>query len=142
MAAPAYGLLRAMWPPVLIDERTTAQEIGLVVGGPMLAGIIAGLALGANEVIYLAVSILAIAGGYAAGMEHKGAVEGFYRGLIGGLLFGTSILLTSAVTGAAPKADLPDPAVWLIAITTIFGVILGTLGGRARAKLEARLGAA
>jgi hypothetical protein len=128
-----------MWPPVLIDERSTAQEIGLIVGGPMLAGILAGLALGANEVLYLVVSVVAIGGGYAAGMEHAGAVEGFYRGLIGGLLFGTTILLTNAVTEAAPKADLPDPAVWLIAITTIFGVILGTLGGRARARLEARL---
>jgi hypothetical protein len=127
-----------MWPPVLIDERSTGQEIGLIVGGPMLAGIIAGILLGASEIVYIIFSLLAIGGGYAAGMEHKGAVEGFYRGLIGGLLFGTSILLTSAVTDAAPKADLPDPAVWLIAITAIFGVILGTLGGRARARREAR----
>ena len=100
----------------------------------MLAGIIAGVTLGASEVLYLVISIVAIAAGYLAGMEHSGAVEGFYRGLIGGLLFGTTILLTNAVTGAEPKADLPEPAVWLIAITTVFGVLLGTLGGRARAR--------
>ncbi|MEA2126279.1 MAG: hypothetical protein QOI80_3061 [Solirubrobacteraceae bacterium] len=125
-----------MKQPTLIDERTTAQEIGLIVGGPMLAGIVAGLALGASEPAYLVISIVAIAGGYLAGMEHAGAVEGFYRGLIGGLLFGTTILLTNAVTGADPKADLPDPAVWLIAITAVFGVLLGTLGGRSRARHE------
>jgi hypothetical protein len=125
-----------MWPPVLIDERTTAQEIGLIVGGPVLAGILAGLALGANEALYLVVSVLAIAGGYAAGMEHAGAVEGFYRGLIGGLLFGTMILLTNGIVDVEPKADLPDPTQLLVVITTVFGVILGTLGGRARDRRE------
>jgi hypothetical protein len=123
-----------MRAPTLIDERSTPQELVLIVGGPILAGIVAGLALGASKPLYLVISIVAIAGGYLAGMEHAGAVEGFYRGLIGGLLFGTTILLTNAVTGATPKADLPDPAVWLIAITAVFGVLLGTLGGRARAR--------
>ena len=125
----------ALNPPPLIDERTTRQELGLIVGGPIVAGIVAGLALGASKPLYLLISIVAIAGGYFAGMEHNGALEGFYRGLIGGLLFGTTILLTNAITGATPKADLPDPVIWLVAITTVFGCVLGALGGRARARL-------
>jgi hypothetical protein len=125
----------ALNPPPLIDERTTQQELGLIVGGPILAGIVAGLALGASKPLYLLISIVAIAGGYFAGMEHNGALEGFYRGLIGGLLFGTTILLTNAITGATPKADLPDPVIWLVAITTVFGCVLGALGGRSRARL-------
>ena len=128
-----------MWPPVLIDERSTGQEIALIVGGPVVLGIVTGVLLGVSEIAYLVVSILAIAGGYLAGMEHAGAVEGFYRGLIGGLLFGSAILVTNGVLEKAPKADLPDPATLLIVVTTVFGVILGTLGGRARAKLETRL---
>lgn len=126
-----------LWPPVLIDERSTGLELGLIVGGPILGGIVAGLALGASEPLYLVVSVLAIAGGYMAGMEHAGVVEGFYRGLIGGLLFGTTILLTNAVTGATPEADLPDPTVWLIAITATMGSLLGALGGRWRSRHEA-----
>ncbi len=128
----------SLWPPVLIDERSTGLELGLIVGGPIFAGVLAGLALGASEPLYLVVSILAIAGGYTAGMEHAGVVEGFYRGLIGGLLFGTTILLTNAVVDVTPKADLPDPAVWLIGITAVFGSALGALGGRWRARYEAR----
>jgi hypothetical protein len=128
-----------MWPPKLIDERSTGQEIALIVGGPGLAGIIAGVALGISEPLYLVVSFLAIAGGYAAGMEHAGTVEGFYRGLIGGLLFGTLILLTNGVLDKAPKADLPDPAQWLVVITTVFGCFLGALGGRSRARHETAL---
>jgi hypothetical protein len=127
-----------MRQPTLIDERTTGQEIGLIVGGPMLAGAIAGVALGANEIAYLAISVVAIAGGYLAGMEHAGTVEGFYRGLIGGLLFGTTILLTNGLIDVTPKADLPDPTQLLVVITTVFGVLLGTLGGRARARHEQR----
>jgi hypothetical protein len=127
-----------MWPPVLIDERTTAQEIALIVGSPILGGILAGVALGISGALYLIVSVIAIAGGYAAGMEHAGAVEGFYRGLIGGLLFGTAILLTNATIGVDPKAALPDPAQWLVVITTVFGCLLGTLGGHNRARRETR----
>lgn len=126
-----------LWPPVLIDERSTPLELGLIIGGPILGGILAGLALGISEALYLVVSIIAIAGGYTAGMEHAGAVEGLYRGIIGGLLFGTTILLTNAVVDVAPKADLPDPAVWLIAITGVLGSVLGALGGRWRARYEA-----
>lgn len=123
-----------MKQPTLIDDRSTGQEIGLIVGGPVLLGVITGTLLGVSEIAYLVVSILAIAGGYLAGMEHAGAVEGFYRGLIGGLLFGSTILITNGVLDKAPKADLPDPATLLIVITTVFGAILGTLGGRARAR--------
>jgi hypothetical protein len=60
--------------------------------------------------------------------------EGFYRGLLGGLQFGTAILLTSAIIGAEPKAELPEPEIYLAAITTGFGILLGALGGRARAR--------
>ena len=38
---------------------------------------------------YLVLSLLGILGGLVAGLEHEGALEGFYRGLLGGLLFGT-----------------------------------------------------
>jgi hypothetical protein len=81
-------------------------------------------------------SLLAIAGGYYAGQEHDGAGEGAIRGLVGGLLFGGAILLVHEATGKSAKAKLPDPEIVLVAITAVAGVILGALGGRARARKE------
>jgi hypothetical protein len=97
-------------------------------------GALCGWLLGVNKTAYLVLSLLAIAGGYIAGQEHDGAGEGAIRGVIGGLLFGGSILLVHEATGKAPKADIPDPKILLVVITTAAGVILGALGGRRRAN--------
>jgi hypothetical protein len=101
---------------------------------PVAFGALCGYLLGVNKTAYLVLSILAIAGGYVAGQEHDGAGEGAIRGLIGGLLFGGSILLVHEATGKSPKADIPDPKILLVAITAVAGVILGALGGRKRAN--------
>src|SRR3954452_13602856 len=103
---------------------------------PAAFGAICGYLLGANKTAYLILSLLAIAGGYIAGQEHDGAREGAVRGLIGGALFGSAILLVHEASGKSPKADVPDPKIILVAITTVAGVILGALGGRSRAQKE------
>jgi hypothetical protein len=125
--------------PPLLDERTAGQELLLVVIVPSLFGAIAGVMLGVSEIAYLVLAILGIAGGYGAGLEHPGARFGAYRGLVGGMQFGVWILLAHDVLfDSEPKAELPDPEILLVAITTIFGVVLGALGGRHRARLDAR----
>jgi hypothetical protein len=103
---------------------------------PIVFGAICGWLLGVNEAAYLVLSILAIAGGYVAGMEHEGAGQGAIRGLVGGALFGGSILLVHEAIGEEPKAHLPEPEILLVAITTVAGVILGALGGRRRQQKE------
>src|SRR3954452_17692154 len=100
---------------------------------PAGSGGLCGYLLGVNKTAYLVLSLLAIAGGYVAGQEHDGAGEGAIRGFVGGLLFGGAILLVHEATGKAPKADLHDPKIILVGITTVAGVILGALGGRRRA---------
>lgn len=97
-------------------------------------GAICGWLLGVDKTAYLVLSILALLGGYAAGTEHNGAREGALRGLIGGSLFGGLILLTNDALDKAPKADLPDPKILLLAITVGIGAALGAMGGRARAN--------
>jgi hypothetical protein len=118
--------------------RTRPLPLQLVLAGlvPAVFGAICGWLLGVNEVAYLVLSILAIAGGYVAGLEHEGAGQGAIRGLIGGALFGGTILLVHEAIGKEPKAHLPDPEILLLAITTVAGVILGALGGRRRAEKE------
>ncbi len=69
--------------------------------------------------------------------EHIGGEEGALRGFTGGLLFGTFILVAHELSGSDPKADLPEPEMLLVVLTTVLGVGLGALGGRSRAKREA-----
>ena len=122
--------------PTLIADRPEPTALAMIVGGPAIFGIVTGLMLGISEPLYLVLSLLGIAGGYFAGMEHADPYEGFYRGLIGGLLFGFFILATHGVVfDDAPKAELPEPEVLLIAITGVFGCLLGWLGARRRIKL-------
>jgi len=121
--------------PPLLGERTRALEFVLLVVVPSVGGAIGGVLLGVSEIAYLVYSVLAVAAGYFGGLEHVGGWNGFYRGLIGGLLFGNFILIAHGVGfDSEPKAHLPDPDVLLVVITTVLGCLLGALGGRSRAK--------
>src|SRR3954451_9584790 len=101
----------------LLRTRPVPVQILLVVIVPALFGAIRGWLLGVNKTAYLVLSILALLGGYAAGTEHKSGAEGALRGLIGGAVFGLFILLVNEALDKEPKADLPDPKIWLLAIT-------------------------
>ncbi len=122
--------------PPLFEERTQSVQIALGVVGPIAAGVLAGLLLGASKPAYLAFSVLALAGAVLAGLEHRGAGEGALRGLGAGLLFGAFILATKAATGAHPKATLPHPEGALVVLTTLFSVGAGALGGLLRGRRE------
>jgi hypothetical protein len=102
---------------------------------PAAFGALCGWLLGVSEVAYTILTILAIAGGYFAGFEHNGWKEGAIRGLVGGALFGAFILIVHDATGKSAKAQLPDPHVVLVAVTTVFGTVLGGFGGRKRAEI-------
>ena len=66
-------------------------------------------------------------------MEHRGGEEGFVRGALGGLVFGSFILLGLEILNTEPEAYLGEPQVGLVFVTTIVGAILGALGGAYRA---------
>lgn len=126
-----------MSPPLFSSHPAGVQTLlGIVV--PIIGGLVGGALLVISEPIYLVYAILAIGAGYFGGMEHIGAEEGALRGFTGGLLFGTFILFAKEVSGSEPKAHLPEPEVLLVVITTVLGIGLGALGGRARGRREAR----
>jgi hypothetical protein len=120
----------------LLRTRPVPVQILLAVVVPAFFGAICGWLLGLNKTAYLVLSLLALLGGYAAGTEHKSGWQGALRGLVGGSLFGGLILLVNDALGKKPKASLPHPHIWLLAITVGVGVILGTMGGRARANFD------
>jgi hypothetical protein len=125
--------------PVLLRSREVPLQVVLAVAVPAAAGAIAGWLLGLNEIAYIVWSVLALLGGFFAGLEHNGAREGAIRGVLGGALFGAVLLLVHQLIDQEPKAKLPDPEVVLVVITALIGTVSGALGGRRRAKHEGEM---
>lgn len=125
--------------PVLLRSREIPLQVVLAVAVPALAGAVAGWLLGVNAIAYIVWSVLALLGGYFAGLEHHGAREGAIRGVLGGSLFGAVLLLVHELIGAEPTVELPHPAVLLVAITAPIGTVSGALGGARRGKREGEM---
>lgn len=120
--------------PPLLSSRPVGMQILIANVVPCVFGAICGILLGVSELAYLVLSVLAIAGGYVAGLEHRDGAEGALRGVLGGTQFGAMILLFHELEGSSAKADLPNPAILLLVVTIGFGALLGYLGGRARQR--------
>lgn len=114
----------------------------MVFAGPIVFGAICGVLLGASESAYLFATVLSVAGGFLTGFEHPSSREGAIRGVLGGSLFGASILIAHAIDGGEATASLPHPGVVLVVITAAFGGLLGLLGGHRRGRVEPRAPAA
>src|SRR5215203_1719019 len=98
-------------PPAFEDRSPVEQIVGAVVV-TMIFGILTGFALGWNEIVYyVLVGPVALAGGFYGGMEHRGADEGFVRGALGGLVFGSFVLLGLEILDDEPVAYLGEPQV-------------------------------
>jgi hypothetical protein len=123
-------------PPAFEDRSAVEQIVGAIVIA-LIFGLVTGLALGWNEIVYYVLAgPIALLGGFVGGMEHRGGEEGFLRGAVGGLVFGSFILLGLEILNTEPKAYLGEPQVGLVFVTTIVGAIMGALGGSYRARRE------
>jgi hypothetical protein len=119
-----------------MSEHPRAVQILLVVVVPAVYGAITGWFLGISEGVYLVLSIVGIVGGVAAGFDHLGTKAGARRGIAAGSIFGAFILIAHEVQGGDAKADLPDPGILLIVVTTVLAVGFAAIGGWARARAE------
>ena len=123
--------------PPAFEERTAAQQVVGAVVVTIVFGLLTGFALGWNEIAYyVLVGPIALAGGFLGGMEHRGADQGLVRGAMGGLVYGSFILLGLEILNEEPEAYLGEPQAGLVFVTTIVGAILGALGGAYRARRE------
>jgi hypothetical protein len=121
-------------PPLLSSRPLPLQVVqaGLV---PAAFGAICGWVLGVNKVAYLVLVIpVAILGGFAAGFEHEERRTAAIRGLVGGALFGGSILIVHELLDKEAKVKLPHPAFQLAVFTAVIGAALGSYGSRVRAE--------
>jgi hypothetical protein len=118
----------------LLAERPVGEQVFIVLVLPALFGAICGVLLGISGPVYTVLTLAAILGGIGAGYDHPTASEGALRGVAGGALFGTFILLAHAITGEHAEAKLPEPHIFLPIATTVISIGLGAIGGAIRAR--------
>jgi hypothetical protein len=114
----------------MLSERPRNARIVLAGVVPFAFGAVVGVALGISAGLYWGLSALAAIGGVLAGLEHEDARGGAKRGIVGGALFATGLLLAHAITGAGEKVSLGSFPPLLIPIDALIGMLLGALGGR------------
>jgi len=132
-----------MLEPVLFRDRSQAAQIAL--GGvlPALIGAGAGVLLGASVAGYWAIAAVAAIGGFLSGFEHQDGWGGADRGLVGGAIYGASLLIAHAIAGTSAKVSLGSFPPLLAVVTAIVGMLLAGFGGRlARMQRERSAGAA
>jgi hypothetical protein len=122
--------------PPLLSEHPRALQAFLAIILPAAYGAVCGYYLGVSETTYLVLSVIGVLGGIGAGFDHRGPAAGAKRGIIAGSLFGAGILIAHEIHGAEAEAELPDPAVLLVVVTTALAVAFGALGGWLRQRAE------
>ena len=124
-------------PKLFVDRPRSAQVAGAIVA-PALIGGLAGVLLGATEVGYWIVAVLAAAGAFLSGFEHPTAVEAARRGAISGAVYGVALLVLHAIVGTHAKVSLGSFPPLLIVITAVIGAALAAAGGRLSPSRSAR----
>jgi hypothetical protein len=127
-----------MLEPTLFRDRPRAVQI--VLGGviPALLGVAAGILVGSSTGAYWALAAVVSIGGLLAGFEHEDGWGGADRGLVGGALYGTTLLITHAIAGTEAKISLGSFPPFFAVVTAIIGMLLGALGGRIARGLRER----
>ncbi len=105
---------------------------------PALYGLLTGYFLGTDEPVYLILSVIGVLGGIGAGFDHVGARAGAMRGIVAGSVFGACILIAHEIHGSEAKAEIPEPAILLVALTTLLAIAFAAFGGWLRERVENR----
>lgn len=119
-----------MYAPTLFRDRSGATQI--VVGGlvPMALGALAGVLVGVSAPAYWALGALAAVGAFLAGFEHADGWDAADRGLLGGIIYGTALLLAHELAGTRPLVSLGSVPALLAVVTAVVGMLLSAAGGR------------
>jgi hypothetical protein len=123
--------------PVLFRDRSRPMQV--LLGGviPAAIGALAGVLVGVSAVAYWVVGALAGIGALLAGLEHRDGWGGADRGMVGGAIYGTALLLAHQLAGTHAKVSLGSFKPLLAVFTAVVGILLGACGGRlARAQRE------
>jgi hypothetical protein len=127
--APGYPTTE-LYDPVPFRDRARPMQIMLGAVVPAWVGALDGVLIGVSTAAFWGVALLACAGVYFAGSEHRDGWDGADRGLVSGLIFGVALLLVHGFVGTTAHVSLgPFPPLFAV-LTAIIGMLLGAAGGR------------
>jgi hypothetical protein len=131
-----------MYDPVLLRDRPLPVQV--VLGGviPAAVGAVQGVLIGVSPAAYWAVAVLAAMGAFVAGFEHRDGWGGADRGLVGGAIYGASLLIVHDLVGTHAKVSLGSFPPLLAVFTAIIGMLLSAAGGRIARVQRGRAGIA
>src|SRR5207245_1836500 len=94
--------------PIASLMRARPHPARIVLGGvfPAIFGAIAGILLGISGGAYWAFGGVAAVGGFLAGFEHQDGWGGADRGVVGGAIYGTALLVAHSIAGTHAKVSL------------------------------------
>ena len=116
------------------EDRPVRLQALAVIAGPVVLGTAAGIAVAGSATVYWVLQAVALLGGLLGGMEHRSVSTAADRGLLGGLVFGSSLLLAHAIDGRAAAVSLGSMPGFLVVITGVFGAALASAGALARRR--------
>jgi ABC-type Na+ efflux pump permease subunit len=126
-----------MYAPPLFKDRSVPAQVVIGAVLPAALGAVAGVLVGVSAAAYWAVAVVAAVGGFASGFEHTDGWDAADRGFLGGVIYGTSLLLAHDLAGTHAKVSLGSFPPLLAVITAIAGTLLAAAGGRlARSQRE------
>ncbi len=96
----------------------------------MAIGALAGVLVGVSAAAYWLVALLAAAGAFVAGFEHRDGWGGADRGFFGGVFYGTALLLMHGVIGTPAKVSLGSFTPLVVILTAIIGMLLSAAARR------------
>ncbi len=120
-----------------MDTRPPAVQVVLLVVPAFIFGIVCGIAIDLAAGAYYALLLLAVLGGIGAGLEHEGGGSGAQRGITGGLLFGTGVIIGHHLLSRRATVALPHPEALELIVAAVGGAIFGAIGGALRGAREA-----
>jgi hypothetical protein len=118
------------------------RQVWELAGGPVVAGLVCGLALHVNTWAYVVGVVLVVAGGRGVGTQHRTLAAAAARGLWGGTLWAGALLVTHAViattTTSTASVALPQPEttflLWSAIPSGVIAVVSFTVARRAHGR--------
>jgi hypothetical protein len=120
--------------PPLLETLPRPTAVQIVVGGPLLLGMVTGFFLGIDAATWWVLNGVAALGGFLGGLEHRTARGAALRGLLAGTLFGGGLILADAVSDQPALAEIPSPPILLVPLAAAIGAGLHALGAVVRQR--------